>query len=1244
MADHISNDTHASKDLASEPPNDPLEVGMGIAFASTSYRPTQGGMSVLESIGKLMNGTPQVMLADAEEDVTREPCVLPNMARSLEVDPKCRYRLDGEIARGGMGAILKGRDNDLGRDLAVKVLLDSHKDKPAVVQRFVEEAQIGGQLQHPGIAPVYELGQFEDKRPFFTMKLVKGKTLAALLESRQSPADDRSRFLGIFEQVCQTVAYAHSRGVIHRDLKPANIMVGAFGEVQVMDWGLAKVLATGGIADEARSAKTQNFSVIETIRSSGEDTPMGAGSLTQLGSVMGTPAYMPPEQALGEVDQLDERSDVFGLGAILCEILTGKPPYVAEDSTRVFRLASRAKLDPCYERIASSGADQELMALAIDCLSPEPTDRPREAGVLTTRVTAYLESVQQRLKQAEIDRAQEAARAEEERKRRRASLFFSAAICLLVSAIAGGGYWLQRQIATAAEERTEAAERLAKKEKENVLRESATKHRLANALYHSGITLAHSQCNDGQLGDALATLNKLTNNISLKDQIGFEWHLLRRRCGVPEFQKEKVEVADSLRQFWSDDFRPPWRRSNVDRQLTENGSRICDCQMNEDDGSLELYVWDWETGKELLRQKVPNQPVTRELHPRLSPDGTRAATVSHNDSGTSLFVWDVDRGQLEQKMLVSNEQLRAGRINFSFAGNDAIAFTDTARGEPPFLLRGSPGPVTLSVWDIESGERRFEQRMLDSAWRSGPTTSADGSRVAVLTSSETLPPGLRQTRGAGFDVETRFLHIQVIDAMSGEELNRFAGDPGFRFGNLCFSPDGLRLAFATSGYHSDLRSLSIWDLQNGKRVLARPIQNGTECRFSPDGQLIAIGNENIEVFDSSTGLSVSRFYNPLGCFARFSDDGSEMVLHQASQRGGTFRWNVQPSQNLIPEITNVSSFELGELSGDRSRVARISRDQQALLVRDKSGAVIMQIKGAKLSDPTFLPGKRTPIPQLALSFNGSRLITYSPGDIMDVPAGAIAVWNVNSGATLATLAHLSQGEFIEALECKGDRVAAIINHGADGDQRYTLKTWNLKTNESREISSEAAIGAIAFSSDGKQLFASLGAVAATAVTVPAQTRATGMQPAKNGPSFLAIYQADSLAELDRIPTDSLLGIIVPSHDDQLIVGVQSGRKAFLLLERTSRKPILQKNTDSWIFAPPIFSQDNKRLMLFLSAGECTIWNVSSGELLLSERMQLMPGGAIDLGGDRIAIRDMPSTFLFDGSAVDPQQVMPSNAF
>jgi serine/threonine protein kinase len=259
-----------------------------------------------------------------------------------------RYQLQGEIARGGMGAVLRGRDVDLGRDLAVKVLLEKHVGRPEVARRFVEEAQIGGQLQHPGVVPVYDVGRFGD-RPFFTMKLVKGHTLAALLGERAGPAADRPRFLAIALQVAQTMAYAHAKGVIHRDLKPANVMVGAFGEVQVMDWGLAKVLAEGGLADEEKASRAhqapQDVTTIRTARSTGS----GVGTDTEAGSLLGTPAYMPPEQANGDVAHLDRRADVFGLGAILCEVLTGKPPYVGRSSEEVRRKSCNGDLSRSAE-------------------------------------------------------------------------------------------------------------------------------------------------------------------------------------------------------------------------------------------------------------------------------------------------------------------------------------------------------------------------------------------------------------------------------------------------------------------------------------------------------------------------------------------------------------------------------------------------------------------------------------------------------------------------------------------------------------------------------------------------------------------------------------------------------------------------------------------------------------------------------------------------------------------------------
>jgi eukaryotic-like serine/threonine-protein kinase len=368
---------------------------------------------VLATLAYSIGPVPRVLLRDTAEGATESRVIKANSTElPTAADRSDRVQLLGEIARGGMGVVLKGRDPDLGRDLAVKVLLEAHKDKPDLVRRFIEEAQIGGQLQHPGVVPVYELGNFGDCRPYFTMKLVKGQTLSELLSERESPVDDLPKLLAIFQQICQTMAYAHARDVIHRDLKPSNVMVGSFGEVQVMDWGLAKVLPRSGVVDDAAADRAPvNQTVIAARVDSDSD-------LSQSGSVMGTPAYMAPEQARGEIESVDERADVFALGSILCEILTGRPAFVGRNSGEIHRKAALGDLADATNRLQASQVDRDLAALAVDCLAREAEDRPRHAGFLAQRMTAYRSEVENKLRAAEIARATEEARAEEEAKRR----------------------------------------------------------------------------------------------------------------------------------------------------------------------------------------------------------------------------------------------------------------------------------------------------------------------------------------------------------------------------------------------------------------------------------------------------------------------------------------------------------------------------------------------------------------------------------------------------------------------------------------------------------------------------------------------------------------------------------------------------------------------------------------------------------------------------------------------------------
>jgi serine/threonine protein kinase len=243
-----------------------------------------------------------------------------------------RYRIEGEVARGGMGAILKVWDDDLRRRLAMKVALDAGEAReadpaisatipPKLVARFLEEAQVTGQLDHPGIVPVHEIGFDPEGRLYFTMKLVEGRDLKQIFELVFAGREGWSvtRAVGVIHKACEALAYAHKKGVIHRDLKPANVMVGSFGEVFVMDWGLARVLgrkdahalrpAGQGSGGAPATSKAESWHV-HTERSDLSESAPGSALLTAEGDVLGTAAYMPPEQARGDIESLTAQSDV----------------------------------------------------------------------------------------------------------------------------------------------------------------------------------------------------------------------------------------------------------------------------------------------------------------------------------------------------------------------------------------------------------------------------------------------------------------------------------------------------------------------------------------------------------------------------------------------------------------------------------------------------------------------------------------------------------------------------------------------------------------------------------------------------------------------------------------------------------------------------------------------------------------------------------------------------------------------
>ncbi|MFN9713363.1 MAG: protein kinase domain-containing protein [Planctomycetota bacterium] len=846
----------AEKGSFLESPVSPLDATVlhdlrnGIGRVVENSKGPLGGTAIeglLNSIGGEFD-IPRVSLR--EEDGS-DPILRPGSNEIRSSPVANRYQLLGEIARGGMGAILKGRDNDLGRDLAIKVLLDSHKDKPEVIQRFIEEAQIGGQLQHPGIAPIYDLGRFADNRPFFAMKLVKGQTLSKLLSDRHATSDERSRFLGIFENVCQTVGYAHSRGVIHRDLKPANIMVGAFGEVQVMDWGLAKVLADGGVNDERRAhSKHNGHSVIETIRTGvGSDSleSVGtAGSHTQVGSVMGTPAYMPPEQALGEVHSMDERADVFALGAILCEILTGKPPYVADDGTRLFRMAMRGKLDDCFARLASCDADEELIALTKDCLELDPIDRPRDAGVLANRVRGYLESVEARLREAETARAAQTARAEAEalrlaqqqqatRKLQRMLAGLAAvALFALGASVVAGLFW---QRATVARNQAQANETLARNNAERADKNAQ------EAEQQAALAIEQKQLAEQNL---IKTQNAERETAVARDIADQKAELASRNLYFAEMRLAQKSFYD-------------YRSVQRMRDLLGNWVPKS--------GETDRRGWEWFYLNSLAYRNVRTLTGKESnLQSRALAWHPRSKRLADGVITGQIRIWDLES---ETPTLV----LDTPNSSYSFWARHWIDWN--VEGDK---LAAGFQDKTVRVWNTVTGDELLVLEGLTSSVMC-VSFNRDGSRIAAcgtdgricfwdvangrLILSLSHPSGVNTGAlshdGQWYATGHGSGEMFISDATTGERVSGLKVQPGW-FSGLEWSPDDRRIAITgTEGL--DQVTFRVWDVATQKPVFEPQRHNHaiTALAWEPDGRRIATGTmaEEIRIWDADSGTELN---------------------------------------------------------------------------------------------------------------------------------------------------------------------------------------------------------------------------------------------------------------------------------------------------------------------------------------------------------------------------------------------------
>jgi WD40 repeat protein/tRNA A-37 threonylcarbamoyl transferase component Bud32 len=1017
--------------------------------------------------------------------------------------PAGRYLLGEEIGHGGMGDVLRARDPHLGRDLAVKVLRgDGHTD-PEALRRFVQEAQVCGQLQHPGIVPVHDLGRLPDGRPFFAMKLVKGRTLAELLRERAGPSDDLPRFLAVFEQVCQALAYAHSKGVIHRDLKPHNVMVGAFGEVQVMDWGLAKVRRPqGGTAAGAVTAA----SVVRTVRSA-------AGDETSEGQAMGTPAYMAPEQARGEVDLLDERCDIFGLGAILCHVLTGQPPFTGGSPSEVHARAMRADLGGAFARLDGCGADAELVGLAKACLAAEAAGRPRDAGVLAVAVTAYQQAVQERLRQAELGRAAEQARAEEaqataaqERKAREAAqararaerrtrqlaarLAALGALLVLVFLVGFAGVsWQWRRAAVSA--RTEQG-----------------------TSYARAIALAYAEWQAGNAGRSEQVLLECDRELR-----GWEWHYLRRL-----FQARQLATLDGhaggvlavafspdgsrLASAGADGVVKVWDRGALRTALTLRGhtARVRAVAFSPDGKQLasggddgDVRVWDAASGEGVAGWRGHAAGVTGLA---FSPDGRRLATTGvGKESPGELKLWGATTGEAlaarDWPSLLAAVAFSPDGRRLATAGRD---WMNAARD-----LRG------VAVWDAATLRpiRTLEGQQRSFQW-TGVAFSADGVRVAAgglvggyrpaglvrvwneATVQEFRTPSAADVFGVAFcGRDGRIVVAATGDSTVHGWFTR-SGLPAFTLRGhrravtaVACTPDGRCLA--SGGLDGVVK---LWDAsQRDDDLTLRPANEGvTAVAFSPDGVRLASATRDkvVKVWDMATGKwaltlrSLPEVVNGLA----FSPDGSQFAA--AGADGTVLVWEF-PTGRERPALRGhggpvravAFSPDGGRLaSGGDDRIVRLwdaASGRELLALKGHGGpvhAVAFSPDGSRLAsggedgalrvwdaasgrEVLVLDGHDGPVYAVAFSRDGRRLATAARDEV-------VRVWDAASGRLALTL-HGHAGAVRGVAYGPGGRLATA------GDD-MAVRLWDAAGRELLALRGHtAAVRALAFSPDGRRL-------------------------------------------------------------------------------------------------------------------------------------------------------------------------------
>lgn len=943
-------------------------------------------------------------------------------ARSLPESPiRCfgDYELISEIARGGMGVVYKARQIRLNRTVALKMVLDGALADDAAVRRFHAEARAAASLQHTNIVAIHEIGEHAG-RHYFSMDYIEGQSLARVIGGTPLPAE---RAAGYLATIAETVHYAHTRGVLHRDLKPSNILIDARGQPHITDFGLAKQVN-------------------------------GDSSLTMSNIVMGSPAYMSPEQLRGQNREVDARSDVYALGATLYEMATGRVPFLPVTPMEALRQVEED--EPLPPGLLNPALPADLETICLKCLEKEPRKRYASAQDLAADLRRFLN------REPILARAVGPwEKAVKWAKRRPAAAGLVGVCVLAVLGLSGGGVWYNTQLRTEAERARLAEAEARKQQAEAEAARRAADHNLAYAQ----LTQAGMYAEAGRRPEAQSLY-------------------LRCRDKLQKLGESDFPVAVGLTGLGA--LNPPalltfrgHTNGVFDVAFSPDGERALS-------GGCEglVKLWEIRTGRE-IRTFRGHQGVVYSV--AFSPDGKRALSGSRD---TTAKLWDVDTGQEIRTFAGHPSAVRA--VAFSANGQWAI----------------SSSALSNSVWSVDNGQliRRFGWQETNSVIV-GMAVSADGKFLLSAANQDAditdnavilwdLADGrdLRHFKGhlaftAAFSPDGQRAAsgsidktISLWDLATGQEIRTLIGHRN-PVEKVVFSPDGTRLL--SSGWERNVR---LWDVTSGQQI--RTFSGHDDkvygASYAPDGKWALSGSldKTLRLWAIEPPPEIRAFVGHTAGITsvRFSPDGR---LALSSSQDNTVRiWDVATGLELRKHDLKGRVAGLS-LSSDGKAVLA-TRYREATLIRLETGEALLRFPG-KLCQTEIAPDGRTALashykdngPLTLWDLASGKIIRKMTADaiptiegIAFLPGGKRAItgnddaevtlWDLETGRKIRDFAGLNNRASCVAVSRDGTQVLS-------GGWDQTLRLWEVETGHCIRTfqGHEGHIYSVAFSPDGR---------------------------------------------------------------------------------------------------------------------------------------------------------------------------------